>query len=182
MRNIEMKARLADPNAAERTCRTLGATPGGVVKQRDTYYNVAHGRLKFREENPGRTEIIFYRRPDVLGPKASDYMVEPADPAVKSLLAEALGILAVVEKARTLYLWENVRIHLDHVKGLGSFIEFEAVLSPPYDDADGRRKLDQLIEAFGLQAGQHLRQSYLDLVLARSAGSAPSGAGANCVE
>jgi len=182
MRNIELKARLDDPNAAERICRTLGATPEGVVKQRDTYFNVAQGRLKFRETSAGRTELILYRRPDESGPKASDYIVEAAEPAIKHVLAEALGVKAVVEKARTLYLWENVRIHLDHVKGLGGFIEFEAMLTPPYDDADGRRKLDQLIEAFGLRPGQQQRQSYLELVLARSAGAPTAGARANRVE
>jgi len=33
-----------------------------------------------------------------------------------------------VSKRREIYLWHNVRIHLDAVTGLGSFVEFEAVL------------------------------------------------------
>ena len=34
-----------------------------------------------------------------------------------------------MEKLRTLYLWKNVRIHLDKVLGFGDFIEFKADLS-----------------------------------------------------
>ena len=36
------------------------------------------------------------------------------------------GTLVVVEKRRRLLLWEGVRIHLDEVEGLGSFVELEA--------------------------------------------------------
>ena len=32
-----------------------------------------------------------------------------------------------VEKERTLYLWENVRIHLDRVAGLHQLLEIEAL-------------------------------------------------------
>ena len=43
-------------------------------------------------------------------------------------LAAALGIRTVVRKQRTVYLHKNVRIHLDAVDGLGTFLEFEAVM------------------------------------------------------
>ncbi len=82
------------------------------------------------------------------------------------MLAEALGVLAVVEKVRTLYLWHNVRIHLDRVAGLGEFMEFEAVLSDGHDDADGHRKLAVLQEAFGIQPAGCLKTSYLEMMLA----------------
>jgi adenylate cyclase, class 2 len=46
---------------------------------------------------------------------------------LRAALSSALGIKVVVAKKRSLFLWNEVRIHLDEVKGLGNFIEFEAV-------------------------------------------------------
>lgn len=166
MRNIELKARLRDRDRALTVCTELGASAEGDIHQVDTYFKVPSGRLKLREASPGRTELVFYHRPDVTGPKGCDYDLETVQPSMKGFLANALGVLAVVDKVRTLYLWQNVRIHLDHVAGLGDFIEFEAVLDETYDDEDGHRKLAHLIAAFGLGEADHLTTSYLEMALA----------------
>lgn len=168
MRNIELKARLRDRQAAIRVCARLGAEFRGDIRQIDTYFRVPEGRLKLREADPGRDELIFYRRPDLTGPKGCDYLLEPVNRSIKAFLGEALGVLAVVDKVRTLYLWQNVRIHLDCVAHLGDFVEFEAVISSEYDEVDGHRKLQGLIQAFGLLDEDHLSYSYLDMVLSRA--------------
>ena len=41
-------------------------------------------------------------------------------------LDAALGTTVVVAKRRRLFIWEDVRIHLDEVEGLGTFVELEA--------------------------------------------------------
>lgn len=166
MRNIELKARLRDWEAARRECRALDAHPQGDIHQLDTYFRAPEGRLKLREAQPGRTELVFYRRPNAPGPKACDYLLAPVEPSIKPLLTGALGVLATVDKTRTLYLWENVRIHLDRVTGLGEFIELEAVLSEEYDEEDGRRKLERLVESFGLRPDDLFDGSYLDMIRA----------------
>lgn len=164
MRNIELKARLRDRGRALAVCEVLGAAAQGDIHQVDTYFPVPQGRLKLREATPGRTELVHYHRPDVEGPKGCDYTLESVQPSIKALLRDALGLLAIVDKVRTLYLWENVRIHLDHVERLGDFIEFEAVLDDTHDDDDGHVKLQHLIAAFGIRDEDHLAVSYLDLV------------------
>ena len=169
MRNIELKARLRDRGHALGVCTELGAAPKGDIHQVDTYFVVPRGRLKLREAEPGRTELVCYERPDLPGPKGCDYLLEPATAGLKALLAESLGVLAVVEKTRTLFLWENVRIHLDQVAGLGDFIEFEAVLDDTHGDADGRQKLARLTAAFELDPEARVSVSYLELTLGREA-------------
>jgi predicted adenylyl cyclase CyaB len=164
MRNIELKARLRDRAHALQVCTSIGATPEGDIHQIDTYFRVPSGRLKLREATPGRCELVYYQRPDVAGPKGCDYTLEPAQPSIKALLREALEQQAVVDKVRTLYLWQNVRIHLDQVRDLGEFIEFEAVLDDDTGDADGFAKLEMLMAAFGLQEADHETGSYLELV------------------
>ena len=100
-----------------------------MLHQRDTYFHAVQGRLKLREAGGGPAELISYRRADRGGPKVSNYrVVQVMDPAgVGEALADALGVRAVVEKARRLLLWRGARVHLDTVAGLGHFVELEAV-------------------------------------------------------
>ncbi len=53
-------------------------------------------------------------------------------------------MVAVVEKQRRLLLWEGVRVPLDLVAGLGSFVELEAVASPGSDLTHERGLIDRL--------------------------------------
>lgn len=165
MRNIELKAQLPDRSLALEACLKIAAMPRGDIHQVDTYFRVPHGRLKLRVAHPGVTELVYYHRPDVAGAKGCDYRLEPASAGVGDLLGEALGVLATVDKVRTLYLWENVRIHLDEVTDLGAFIEFEAVQERGVDDQTGYDKLAFLIDVFGIEEQDHLQYSYLDMAL-----------------
>jgi len=60
-------------------------------------------------------------------------------------------------------LWHNVRIHLDEVEGLGSFIEFEAVISNGEDEATGHARLKHLCEVLNVSPEDYLDKSYADL-------------------
>ena len=151
-------------------CEGIGAVFQETIRQRDLYFRVPEGRFKLRESDPGEDYLVFYRRPDVAEAKGCDYEIAVVDRSVAPVLRAALGQLAVVEKNRTLYLWQNVRIHLDEVQGLGAFIEFEAVLSDTQDDADGFAKLEFLQERFGLSPDDIEAASYVELVLESGSG------------
>jgi predicted adenylyl cyclase CyaB len=69
----------------------------------------------------------------------------------------------VVEKHREILLYENVRIHLDQVAGLGEFLEFEAVLGEGDNAADGHRKVDWLTQRLGISTDRLIQGSYADL-------------------
>jgi homotetrameric cytidine deaminase len=136
--NVELKARDADPAATAARCLALGAEDMGVLHQRDTYFAATRGRLKLREAGTDGSELIAYRRPDTTEPEESAYVLAPVErPAgVREALDRALGAVVVVTKERRLFLWENVRIHLDTVEGLGTFVELEAIVGPtPGPDA-----------------------------------------------
>jgi homotetrameric cytidine deaminase len=159
-RNLEIKARDADPRRTLEAALALGAEDGGELTQRDTYFGGARGRLKLREQTPGEAELIQYRRADEEGPRTSEFRVVPiaaADP-LREALDAALGTLVVVEKRRRLLLWEGVRIHLDDVDDLGTFVELEAP-----EDGDQQAKVEKLTEALGI--ADPIAGSYSDLVL-----------------
>jgi adenylate cyclase, class 2 len=165
-RNLELKARDHDPARSLTACRDLGAEDRGTLTQRDTYFEVPHGRLKLREE-PGRAMLIAYERPDLEGNKESRYrLVEVPDPdALREALSTTLGVRVVVTKTRRLFAHENVRIHLDRVDGLGDFIEFEAVAAGGDDPSGFTAGLDSLREAFAIREEDLLAASYSDLLL-----------------
>jgi predicted adenylyl cyclase CyaB len=164
-RNLELKARCADLAAAARSAESLGATCQGLLVQTDTYFHASHGRLKLRQHEGGRAELIAYSRPDHPEFRSSEYQVVPvANPAeLKSALATALGIRGEVHKRRTLYLWHNVRIHLDDVSGLGTFIEFEAVLEDSQSEGESLGRLEKLTRALKIHPEDRIAVSYSDL-------------------
>jgi homotetrameric cytidine deaminase len=161
-RNIELKARDADPERTLERALALGADDRGELAQRDTYFARASGRLKLREQSPGEPELIEYRREDAAAARASDYRVVPvrdAD-ALRDALAAALGAPVVVEKRRRLLVKDGVRIHLDRVDGLGDFVELEAVAPEA-----GEEELERVRAALEIEDGALVAESYSDLLL-----------------
>ena len=179
--NVELKAVDRDPEATLARCLDLGAVDGGVLQQRDVYFMARRGRLKLRvEEGALGGELIAYRRDDSPDAVESGYVraaVAAPDELAEALDA-ALGTVVVVSKRRHLFLWEGVRIHLDQVEGLGSFIEFEAVLPDAGDVAAAHSKVDRLRGELGISEDALVAVGYADLlqdgpqVLLRAAGTA----------
>jgi len=167
-RNVELKARDPDPEATLARALRAGATDHGVIRQRDTYFAVPQGRLKLREEEPGGARLISYRRPDAADERVSDYRLVPvADPdGLRAALAETCGVRVEVVKRRRLLLWETVRIHLDEVEGLGSFLELEAVTEPDSDLSSERARVAHLRAALDIADAALQAGSYADAVAA----------------
>jgi predicted adenylyl cyclase CyaB len=150
----------------------LGAEDRGVLLQEDTYFDVPRGRLKLRRERGALAHLIAYERPNDSGQKESRYRIVEVedDLELEAALASALGIKTVVRKARQLFLFKGVRIHLDRVDDLGSFIEFEGVATPEDPDlARFEALLADLRHRLGIQDADLIGGSYCDLVLASAA-------------
>ena len=176
-RNVELKATDSEPERSLAICRTLDAEDRGVIEQRDTHFVVAHGGLKLREESPGRPHLIQFERADEPQERLSSYrVVEVEDGATcRAALSAALGVRCVVVKRRRLFLWQTVRIHLDSVDGLGSFIELEAVASPESDLTREHALVVELREALGIADERLCASGYAELL--RRAASRSRGLG-----
>ncbi len=165
-RNVEVKARVADLAMVEARARSLADQGPFDLTQDDTFFACPRGRLKLRQLSPEQGELIAYVRPDVPGPKISEFFIAatPSPQAMRETLGRALGIIGRVRKRRRVYLVEHTRIHLDHVEGLGAFLELEVELSEPQTAADGEVVALRLLSALGVSEADLIRGAYLDLL------------------
>ncbi len=169
--NFEFKARLKREAHVRAALKKLRARYVGMDHQVDTYFRVPAGRLKVRE---GRIEnaLIFYERADQPRARRSRIQLMPLSRrnAVKAVLAAALGVRAVVNKRREIYFVGNVKVHLDRVRGLGKFLEVEAIGKSPgrrrrpegHEFRDQARRFQRL---FLIKDSEILAESYSDLIL-----------------
>lgn len=164
--NVEIKARLANPERVRAKLQSLGADFRGSDLQTDTYFNCPNGRLKLREGNI-ENSLIYYLRGDVAGPRQSLVKLArvPAGTDLRCVLSGALGVKTEVKKTREIYFIGNVKFHIDIVDGLGGFCEIEAI-----DDshAPDREKLlaqcQHYMAELGIRADELIDRSYSDLL------------------
>ncbi len=164
--NIEIKARVADPERIRERVKALSDSAGERFVQEDTFFNVPQGRLKLRLLAPDHGQLIYYQRPDQAGPKRSDYLIattqEPQ--TLKAALAAALGVRGQVNKERWLYWIGQTRVHLDQVEGLGAFMELEVVLKAEDDLVQGQAIAQSIMNDLDLQRSDLIEGAYIDLL------------------
>ena len=164
-RNVEIKARVADLVTVEARARRIATEGPSDIAQDDTFFSCPAGRLKLRELSPIQGQLIYYSRPDVAGPKSSDYWISGTDSpgAMRETLARALGIVGRVRKRRRLYLVGRTRIHLDDVEGLGAFVELEVVLAEGESPGEGEEIARRIMDSLGIGESQLVQGAYVDL-------------------
>jgi len=162
--NVEIKARLRDPEATLAAARSLSSAAPVVIEQHDTFYECATGRLKLRRFPDGKGELIAYERPDTDGPKTSQYLIYRTDDAagLAATLAAAMLPLGVVRKTRRLLLVGRTRIHLDNVQDLGHFLELEVVLAEGDDPDEGAAEARTLLQRLRIQDTDLVSGAYID--------------------
>ena len=165
-RNIEMKARVARPDQMQNMLQALSDTPCQVLYQEDTFFRTSSGRLKLRITSGGDAELIYYERPNVSAARESRYMRRkmsyPAD--AHRILSAALGVEGVVKKKRLLYTVGQVRLHLDMVEDLGTFLEIEVVLTAEQTADEGQRIACELADRLEIHTDDLVPCAYVDLL------------------
>lgn len=166
--NIEIKAKCFHPQTVEAFLVSGNAVFQGTDHQTDTYFHVPRGRLKLRKGNI-ENNLIYYERNDQQGPKQSDFRLFPVHDhdTLLAILTASLGIKVVVEKFRKIYFLDNIKVHLDEVPGLGSFVEIEASnlhhTDLPVETL--RSQCASLMQSFSITENDLLTNSYSDMKL-----------------
>jgi len=167
--NVEIKARLRNPDAVRQTLRELTGSDGEQLRQEDIFFPVPEGRLKLRILEHDYGELIFYRRADEARARLSTYAiaVTPEPGHLLDVLSLALGRRAAVRKTRRVYLVGQSRIHLDSVEGLGDFVEIEFVMQPGDEERHGQGAIEELMSILGIEPADLVESAYVDLLQAR---------------
>ena len=164
-RNVEIKARIDSVEALAPRVAEL-ADPGPCeLLQDDTFFACAGGRLKLRIFCDTEGQLIFYRRPDIAGPKESFYIISPTTSprTMLDVLSLAYGQTGRIKKHRTLFLVGRTRVHLDCVAELGHFIELEVVLGEDEPTEVGMAIARDLLAQLGISPSQLIEGAYVDL-------------------
>ena len=137
--NVEFKAKCYNPEHLFNQLIELKADYKGEDHQIDTYFETTTGRLKLREGSIEKN-LIYYNRENLKGSKTSKIILDRPSPDsnIKKILELTNEVKAIVDKKRKILFIDNVKFHIDNVKGLGSFMEVEAI------DADGKRTESEL--------------------------------------
>ena len=165
MKNLEFKANCDSLDVLRQHLANLQAEHRHTMTQVDTYFNVPEGRLKLRETNTHEATLIYYVRSDLAESRYSNYQIcDIPEPTVfKQIATMALGVKAVVEKRRELWMFGDTRIHLDEVRDLGQFVELETVIrNQTADEAQAEHQLVK--DALGIKEEDLVSASYSDLV------------------
>ena len=131
--------------------------------QKDIYYKTGKDRLKLRIINNETGNLIFYNRKEHNKRRVSNYIISETKKfkELDAILKKLFDIFVVVDKEREIFIYDNIRIHLDKVKKLGSFLEIEII----YDSIKGAKKImNELIEYFNLKEKDFIKESYSDML------------------
>lgn len=175
MQNVECKYELRDPALARSICRAIGARLVGTLRQTDTYFRVADGRLKRREVPGEPPEWIFYHRHNRLKPKLSHFTIYSEQEAKARYGERPMPVWLIVEKTRDVWMYDSARLHLDSVTGLGNFFEIEALVTPGKHVGRCHRLIAELLERFRPVLGEPIATSYSDMMALEQEGVEKKG-------
>jgi adenylate cyclase class 2 len=177
---VELKFAAADRAALEQRLRSLAAQPVGICSQADEYFAhpardfaVTDEALRVRAE--GARRVLTYK-----GPKAAaavkireeveaDFAPDQETALKRILLQLGFNSVAIVSKTRQSwaleYSGQQLKVEVDDVERLGSFVEIEVVT-----DAAGVAAAEAAILGLAreLQLSRASRASYLALLLGQA--------------
>ena len=165
-KNYEIKISVKDIKELEKVVRKLLRSKKHkhfIESQKDIYYNIDGGRLKLRIINDKIGNLIYYNRKEHNKKRVSNYIISATKnfKELDEILRKLFDIFTIVDKRREIYTYDNVRIHLDKVKKLGSFLEIEVVYNSL---KDAKKIMNDLVNYFSLNENEFIKDSYSDLL------------------
>jgi len=164
---VELKAKVDNLQSIRNKLVALNAKYIGIFCQTDIYFEVPKGRLKLRQINSEKTQLIYYERENISKPKRSNVSVMEISEskAFTALLKKILEVKTTVKKTREIYWHQRTQIHLDTVDPLGCYVEFERKTPSTLKEVEKNIKLlEKLMETLDINPENLEKLSYSDLV------------------
>ncbi len=147
MTEIEIKARVGDPDAAERNIASF-ASFTGETRKRDTYWAGGNPAVKVRVREEGETVTVTYKRKELRGDTEvndeREFTISDRS-AFETFIGDAgFAKASYKEKKTKRWVWRGdnegaeIGIELSLVESLGWFIELEALADDPGEEEIAR--------------------------------------------
>ncbi|TXT56488.1 MAG: hypothetical protein BAJATHORv1_20077 [Candidatus Thorarchaeota archaeon] len=179
---VEIKIPVDDMSLLRKKISQIDTEDLGVQLQKDVYFDhpcrsfestdealrIREIYVSMDEKNPISVELTYK------GPKIGSLTKSREETSVEITLHHNLPrllnqlgftLVGMVKKNRQKYGYDDVTITLDHVEGLGDFIEFEKIVNTPDVVEKAESDLFRLAKSLGLDSSQAIRLSYLELLL-----------------
>jgi adenylate cyclase class 2 len=161
-RNLELKIHYDSFSELQNSLEEINADFIGELNQKDIYYQVEKGLLKLRIENCEQS-LIRYIRDERGENRWSDFQViKFSEGNAEEFMKNLFDIATIVEKSRLVYIFDNTRIHLDNVNGLGKYLELETLVLNGLEDA--KKRFDYIVDKLKLNLNNQIKNSYKILV------------------
>ncbi len=169
----EIKFQISNTSQLEERIKRLGAKFIAEVYQVDYYFN--HPERDFSKTDEAlrvRVEdgnvILTYKGPrKQVGVKAREEIEVKVDNAESLLkILERLGFrpFIVIRKKRKIYQIDDIKILIDNVESLGSFVEIEYITS--LEDRElALKKIEELTSKLGFSLENGITKTYLELLI-----------------
>lgn len=165
-KNLEIKYKFGNLREISYVTGLLKNYSRTIEIQTDIYYKTGKGRLKLRIINDTEGSLILYNRAEKKNKRISKYTISKTKDyrELDFILRKQFGVLVTVSKKREVYVYNNVRVHIDTVKGLGKFLEIEII----YDEiSKAKNQMKLLISDLKLDENKFIKVSYSDLLINR---------------
>jgi len=188
MYEVELKVQVSDVELLriKRYLEGMGALREGSVVQVDDYFDtpdrVLYSRdsaLRVRKQDEVVEVTYKGKRVSNKSKTRSELVARVNNARSMEEVLETCGLVkvATVIKRREVYRVRDIKVSLDTVEGLGSFVELEASAR---DEAGVKLKeeiLYLLLEELGLRHRRPILSSYLELILEKRGEHVPSNSG-----
>ena len=180
MIEVEIKAKIADAQAAEKSLLALGFTEARTVSEQDVYFNgndrdfrKTDEALRIRAckdlEADTENNTLTYKGPK-LGSESQtrkELEISFEDPAKMKAILSALGYPPVLEvrKLRRMYHLGEITACIDQVDSLGDYLELEKLVDDKKDYPAAVGELYEWLSKLGIPKDSLTQYSYLELLL-----------------
>jgi len=178
MIEVEAKMRINDIEGIEKRLTEEGAEYKGTIKQADDYFDfpdmqIFNSDSAFRVRAADGKYRVTYKGvkkdTETTSREEIEIAIESAEKMVKIL--ENIGFirLCTIKKERKVYHLADLKISIDAVEGLGSFMEIEGMANSEAEYKEKKGEIFKLLDKFGIPLEDISQKSYMEMALNRKA-------------
>ena len=183
MIEVEVKLPITDPDMIKKKIQEIGFKEACFVEERDTYFDNAHGEIRAngealrvretKDQSTGeiRAQINFKgKKLDAQTMTRKELETGVEDGEICRNILQAIGYSPAAPemvKERQMLQKDGMTACLDHVHGLGDFLEIEILVDSETEREESLCQIEAILNRIGYQLSDTVRTSYLSMIQKR---------------